>query len=161
MNAWERQINAENTELAAQGRAVVIQIPTPHHVVDAKDAARGRFVVQYQESTVDFLGHGSGLPVAIEAKATRDASLTVYMGRKGSGLKRHQRNFLAHWARGGVAVVYLLDERTGDRYVLPVDSAGVVAGIDIQKRKSFKIDPASPFRCRDDETWLDAVERLQ
>jgi recombination protein U len=160
MNKWERLINEENTKLAAEGRAIVIQIPTPHNILHSYEG--GQFLVAFRDSTVDFIGGAQGVPVAFEAKETDQNTLTLYGKRKG-GLKRHQRNFLAHWCRNnaphGMAFVYLRHTPTGHRYILPVDDFGQVASVDPEERKSFKIDPDSEYRVPDGMTWLDFWEQ--
>lgn len=159
MNQWERLINEENTALAAAARAVVIQIPTPHSIL--KSEGEGRFLVAYRESTIDFLGAMGGRSVAIEAKSFKGTLALYPTNQKGAGLKRHQRVFLAHHARaGGLSLVYALHEPTGARFVLPVDSKGVVAGFAANKRKEFSPELLEWFKCLDGEAWLDAAERL-
>jgi len=49
----------------------------------------------------------------------------VGKGRKGAGLKHHQRNHLAQFAAtGGIAFVYYLEESSGHRFIFRVSANG-------------------------------------
>lgn len=68
----------------------------------AGQTRRGRF---YRErSTVDYLGHVRGIPVAFDAKACTKAQ-RLPLAR----LKRHQRLFLDDWSRAGGVAFLLVD----------------------------------------------------
>lgn len=151
---FESYVALECQQIYDTDHGVVLKMPTPYNILTMGD--HGRFRGVLSQSTVDFTGVVDGVAFAIECKATEDASVKVYCAAKykGSGLKLHQRNFLANFRRAlGVALVYVCD-RNGRRHLLPVSGTGRVAGVDPAESKSYNLQ-SDRFVLLDCEDWLD------
>jgi recombination protein U len=148
---WEAYVRAENTHLARIGKALVVKVPEDLRPV--RRLKDGHVQAVYAgKAYCDYMGTlQGGRAVTFDAKATLSETSFPF-----SNIADHQLEIMTTVARlGGIAFVYVLSGLQ-DKYVLPVNADGVIAGV--TDRKSFPFD--EHFRKPTGETWLDTLERL-
>lgn len=121
--SWEAKILAECQRLIDERKGYVFKVAVDHVII--RSTGPSRFEVQYKETPFDFTGHVGGRGVAFEAKTGTGSLRLLGKGQRGAGLAHHQRNHLAMFAAtGGLAFVYYLDEKDGERYLFRVRKNG-------------------------------------
>lgn len=165
----ELRLKAQCEMLERRGRA---RVRRAHHDAQVDSpAARGKVLAHLVKGgwRCDFEGWlcRSGRVVVLEAKTSHAAPSWPL-----SGVLDDQARRLATVARdGGLALLYVQrwhEGRTVADYLLPVDSAGVIAGLVTHpalvvlsaERKSIRWADLEPWKVTAQELWLDAAERL-
>lgn len=95
----ERLVEQANILYATKGIATVQKVATPTKVLSDK---YGRAKVVREKSTVDFIGVWKGIPLAFDAKQTRETRYPL------NQIHDHQYEFLRSWAAcGGLSFVLI------------------------------------------------------
>ena len=96
---FERHISLMCMTYQGERRAVIYKVPTSFLPLRGKDGKVVSCKVDHK-SCVDYLGHFSGVPVALEAKSVKRDYIRY------DAVQDHQSDFLDDWAAcGGIAAV--------------------------------------------------------
>lgn len=120
-NQFQTAVQNSCETYARRGYGRIIPVPTPYRQVGKCDEGPhiNRPIIAREQSTVDFLGHLFGIPVAIECKSVADDRLVI---ESGTGPKRrvfvheHQLRFLDTFQKDAIprlAAAFLLVEFRG------------------------------------------------
>jgi recombination protein U len=118
-----------------RGIALIQKVPTPVKVIrQGKEIVRAFFE---KKSTVDFIGNFKGVPIAFDAKQTKNKTAFPL-----SSLEIHQEEFLKRWSKG-----------QGNAFL-------IIECITIQKVFLLKIEALERFRIENKRksipfTWLE------
>lgn len=113
----------------SRSEGALVKMATPYAMPIGSDGERK---LVRKVSTVDFIGHVCGIPVACDAKATKGRSLPL------KNVHDHQVNFLLGWEdAGGLGALIVGFESDGAWLVSPSWFAGTRDNID---RKSIPVD---------------------
>ena len=115
--ALEELIKLQNNKYARQGIAVITKIPTEWIPIRNHT---GKIVTAKVENkaTVDFLGAYKGVPIAFDAKHTKEKRISW------KRLESHQWEFLLQWEKcGGIAFI-LVGWDMKQFFVIPISEWG-------------------------------------
>lgn len=111
-DTFERIINMANTTYKRKGIALVQKIPTP-----MKPIRRGKQIISayYEEkSTLDFIGVYKGIPIAFDAKETKEENRLPL-----NNVQDHQIEFMKEWDKhGGIAFLLINFTKLDETYRL-------------------------------------------
>lgn len=112
---FEELINAANAQYARNGIAVIQKVPTAFIPIRDKSGKIVSCKVE-QKSCVDYVGRFLNVPIAIEAKETKQDKIDL------NRVQPHQAEFLAKWSQnpfGGLSYVLVSFGGMQDFYMIP------------------------------------------
>jgi recombination protein U len=132
-------INWTNAQYKEKKIALVQKIETPIKIIRSGSQIVSAFPVK--KSTVDYTGVANGVPIAFEAKETREERFYL------KEIKEHQLEFLKLWViNGGLSFVLVNFVLKNEVFFLPLDN--LLEYIEVSKtgKRGTKSIPYSDFK---------------
>lgn len=131
--SFETLIEYANTQYQAKGIAIMQKIPTPVKVI--RDGKRIVSAFHAKQSTVDFIGLANGVPIAFDAKSTRNKTSFPL-----ANIEQHQIDFMQRWQEhGGVAFLLVEFAELGEVYRLDMSDLLKWRDVATTGRKSIPV----------------------